>query len=72
MSLGFLGLVLLLYLPNLIQYNFYYAHIYLAIFTCLALLPVLLYNGKQGLKTKYLLYVFYPAHLALIALVAMI
>ena len=67
MCFGFLGLVLLKYLPLLIQNNFYYAYIYLAIFTFISIIPMLLYNGKQGLKTKYLLYIFYPFHLAVIA-----
>ena len=72
MSIGFLALVLLLYLPRLLQYNFYFAHVYLALFTGLAILPILLYNGKQGLKTKYLLYAFYPLHLTLIGVLAML
>lgn len=28
-----------------------------------AFLPILAYNGKRGLKTKYVFYVFYPLHL---------
>ena len=34
-------------------------------------LPILfinLYNGKQGIKLKYLLYIFYPAHLLILYL----
>lgn len=35
-----------------------------------ALLPIALYNGKRGLKIKYLFYIFYPAHLLILYLVA--
>lgn len=36
----------------------------------LAVLPVSKYNGKRGLKLKYLFYAFYPVHLLLLWLVA--
>lgn len=32
-----------------------------------ALIPIALYNGQRGLKLKYVFYVFYPAHLLLLA-----
>ena len=35
-----------------------------------ALLPIALYNGKRGMKIKYLFYVFYPAHLLILYLAA--
>ena len=38
----------------------------LGIFTCLPIILIALYNGKQGLKIKYLLYWFYPLHLLLL------
>lgn len=40
-----------------------------------ALLPIYLYNGKKGLDnkfSKYLFYIFYPAHLLLFAVIKMI
>lgn len=38
------------------------------IFSLLALFPVLLYSGRRGeARLKYFFYVFYPAHLALLA-----
>lgn len=40
-----------------------------------AIIPILMYNGKQGLKnkfTKYLFYVFYPVHLIVIVLINLI
>lgn len=33
------------------------------IFGILALIPILLYNGKKGLRLKYLFYIYYPLHL---------
>lgn len=69
---GFLALVLLKYLPFLINYNFYYAYVILAIATFLSIVPILLYNGKLGPKTKYFLYIFYPLHLTIIALACLI
>lgn len=35
----------------------------------LDLIPVCLYNGKRGLKLKYIFYAFYPAHLFILYLV---
>lgn len=35
------------------------------LFTVLPIIPILLYNQKQGKKTKYFLYIFYPSHLLL-------
>ena len=60
---SYIAMILLKYLPNLIKYNFYHVYIWLFIGTIFALLPILLYNGKQGKKIKYFLYIFYPVHL---------
>ena len=35
-----------------------------------AFVPVAIYNGKRGLRLKYLFYAFYPAHLLLLYLVS--
>lgn len=32
----------------------------------LGVVPVALYNGKRGLKLKYIFYIFYPAHLLIL------
>ena len=71
-SMVFLLLVLAKYCNNLIASDFYYKYVLLAISTFAAILPILLYNGKQGPKTKYFLYIFYPAHLAILALTYLI
>ena len=62
-AISYISMVLLKYLPYLIKYNFYNVYIFLFIGTILAVVPILLYNGKQGKKIKYFLYIFYPVHL---------
>ncbi len=37
-----------------------------------AIIPIALYNGRRGLKMKYFFYAFYPAHLALLYLIAVL
>lgn len=37
-----------------------------------ALIPIALYNGKRGLKMKYFFYAFYPAHLFILYIVALL
>lgn len=40
-------------------------------FTCFAIVPLIaMYNGKRGIGLKYLFYIFYPAHLFIIYLIA--
>ena len=44
-------------------------------FAVLALIPVWLYNGEQGWKSKgfrYACYAFYPAHILILVLIAML
>lgn len=68
MSLIYLLLVIVKYINGFITSGFYYQYIALAIGTYLSIIPILLYNGKQGPKTKYLLYIFYPLHLIILGI----
>ena len=65
-GLAFVGMVLLKYARLFVLYSFYYKYILLFIGTLAALIPILLYNGKQGKKIKYFLYIFYPVHILLL------
>lgn len=63
MSVFYILACILKYLPRLLQYNFHYLYCLSLIFTCISIVFILLYNGKQGKKVKYLLYFYYPVHL---------
>lgn len=65
----FTSLVIIKYLPSLIQSNFHYIYILMTLATLLPILFIDLYNGKQGKKIKYMLYWFYPIHLLLLYLI---
>ena len=66
--LSYLALCIIKYIPQLIESNFNYIYLIMLIGTFAAIIPIVLYNGKLGLKTKKLLYIFYPAHLFFIYL----
>lgn len=68
MVISFLVAVCLKYTIMLIQNNFYYAYYILALFTSLSIIPIALYNKKQGKNAKYFFYIFYPVHLLLLYL----
>ncbi len=43
---------------------------FLEVFALLAFLPIAMYNGERGsFKLKYFFYIFYPAHLVILALI---
>lgn len=54
------------YLITFIQSGFNYLYILLCLSTFASICFVNSYNGKQGIKIKYLLYIFYPLHLLLL------
>ena len=67
MCLAFILITILKYLPNIISYpSLYIYYIGYILFTCISLVPICMYNGKQGPKVKYLFYAFYPVHLLLL------
>ena len=70
-GLVFLLLVIGKYANDLMTSNFNYNYIIMAICTYSAIIPILLYNGKQGKKVKYFLYIFYPLHLLILGLIKM-
>lgn len=70
-GLAFLAILLINYGQRIIEVYFEYGYqpryntlqFTYFIFTLLPIIPILLYNKKQGKKIKYLLYIFYPVHL---------
>lgn len=63
---SFFILLLLKYVPNMIKYNLYSVYTLLLLCTFSAIIPIFLYNKKQGKKIKYFLYIFYPVHLLIL------
>ena len=54
---------------SILMYGFHIEYIYLMLATMLPIIFILLYNGKQGYKIKYLLYLFYQLHLLALYLI---
>ena len=68
MTISFFALCILKYIVSYINSGFNLIFVVLALFTFLPIIFINSYNGKQGPKVKYLLYVFYPVHLLILAL----
>ena len=62
-TIAFFLLCIIKYLPLFIKSNYNIVYLILFLFTFLPILFINFYNGKQGYKIKYLLYIFYPLHL---------
>ena len=63
MIISYICLCIIRYGYLIIHYGFYWQYIHFAIATIFPIIFLLIYNGKQGYKIKYLLYLFYPLHL---------
>lgn len=72
MAISFLFMCVLKYGLLIAQRGYNSIYVLLGISTFLAIIPILLYNGKLGPKTKKLLYIFYPGHLLLFYIVNLI
>lgn len=68
MNIAFITMCIINYGIDIIQTGFNTVYIWLFTFNVLPILFINLYNGKQGKKIKYLLYIFYPAHLLILYL----
>ena len=66
MIISFITLCIIKYGIQIIQYGYNIGYVLLGIFTALSIVFIGLYNGKQGKKIKYILYIFYPVHLLLL------
>lgn len=66
MTIAFFILCMAKYAIQYINSNFYFAYLILALCTFLPIIFITAYNGKQGSKIKYLLYIFYPLHLLIL------
>ena len=69
MNLIFIYMVACKYAISIFTYGFNISYIYLALCTISPLIFINLYNKKQGKKSKYFLYFFYPVHLLVLFLV---
>lgn len=69
LSIATILLALAKYLPEMIKAPQFIGHYFCcSLFVCLSLVFILFYNQKEGPKSKYLFYIFYPAHLLILFL----
>lgn len=77
MIIVFILSVIMKYYSIILKYGIPFSYLFLGnktsmcmYFTCLSIIPILLYNGKRGKNAKYLFYIFYPIHLPILAFIA--
>lgn len=68
MTIAFFILCMAKYFIPYISSVFSFTYLVLGLCTFLPIVFITLYNGKQGPKIKYLLYIFYPLHLLILYL----
>lgn len=66
MVISFITVCIIKYAIDIILYGYNIFYILFCLFTILPIVFICIYNGKQGKKVKYLLYLFYPAHLLIL------
>lgn len=68
MNIAFITMCIIYYGIDMIKTGFNTLYIWLFAFNVLPIIFINLYNGKQGKKLKYFLYIFYPIHLLILYL----
>lgn len=67
MSIIVIFLCFIKYVPDILNAPYLFTtYLSCAIFTCLSLIFILFYNQKEGPKSKYFFYIFYPLHLLIL------
>lgn len=72
MNVGFILCTTIYYLKNMLNPLVGTIYLTLFIFTLVPLIFINLYNGNKGKNIKYVLYIFYPAHLLIIYVLSLL